>query len=54
VANLILKDRPAEDEEDYPLCWDNVFYDSPSLGYVAATHQRGLDYGPTVFTWYNP
>jgi phytoene dehydrogenase-like protein len=51
VANLILKDRPAEDEEDYPLCWDNVFYDSPSLGYVAATHQRGLDYGPSVFTW---
>jgi hypothetical protein len=54
VANLILKDRPAEDEEDYPLCWDNVFYDSPSLGYVAATHQRGLDYGPSVFTWYYP
>ena len=55
VANLFLKDRPALDEEfDFPLCWDNVFYDSPSLGYVVATHQRSLDYGPTVFTWYYP
>lgn len=54
VANLIMKDRPLEHEVDFPLCWDNVFYGSPSLGYVAATHQRGLDYGPTVFTWYYP
>ncbi len=53
VANLILKDRPAEDN-GFPLCWDNVFYQSQSLGYVSATHQRGLDYGPTVFTWYYP
>ena len=22
-----------------PLSWDNVIYDSPSLGYVDATHQ---------------
>src|SRR5262249_16776811 len=34
--------------------WDNVLYESPSLGYVVATHQRGLDYGPTVFTYYYP
>ncbi len=54
VANLVLKDRPAEAEADYPLCWDNVFSESQSLGYVSATHQRGLDYGPTVFTWYYP
>lgn len=53
VANLILKDRPVEGN-GFPLCWDNVFYDSQSLGYVSATHQRGLDYGPTVFTWYYP
>ncbi|MCA9070348.1 MAG: FAD-dependent oxidoreductase, partial [Planctomycetaceae bacterium] len=53
VANLIMKDRPAE-ENGFPLCWDNVFYESQSLGYVSATHQRGLDYGPTVFTWYYP
>jgi hypothetical protein len=54
VANLIMKDRPIEQDVDFPLCWDNVFYRSPSLGYVAATHQRGLDHGPTVFTWYYP
>jgi len=29
-----------------------VFRDSPSLGYVCATHQRGRDRGPTVWTWY--
>jgi hypothetical protein len=34
------------------LCWDNVIYDSRSLGYVTATHQTGIDYGPTVLTWY--
>jgi hypothetical protein len=50
VANLFLKDRPAE--SSFPLAWDNVLYDSPSLGYVVATHQRGLDYGPTILTWY--
>jgi hypothetical protein len=54
VANLILRDRPLEHEVDFPPCWDNVFYGSRSLGYVSATHQRGLDYGPTVFTWYYP
>ncbi len=54
VANLIMQDRPLEQEVDFPLCWDNVIHNSRSLGYVAATHQRGLDYGPTVFTWYYP
>jgi glycine/D-amino acid oxidase-like deaminating enzyme len=52
VANLHLRDRPAE--AGVPLCWDNVLYESPSLGYVVATHQRGLDFGPTVFTYYYP
>jgi protoporphyrinogen oxidase len=52
VANLTLKDRPAEN--GYQLCWDNVFYDSPSVGYVVATHQRGIDHGPTVLTYYYP
>jgi phytoene dehydrogenase-like protein len=50
VANLQLDGRPAE--RDFPLCWDNVFYESRSLGYVCATHQRGIDHGPTVLTWY--
>lgn len=52
VANLHVKARPSE--PDYPLCWDNVLYDSPSLGYVVATHQQGRDHGPSVFTYYLP
>jgi len=31
-----------------------VIADSPSLGYVTATHQTGRDHGPTVWTWYLP
>ncbi|HJQ69469.1 MAG TPA: FAD-dependent oxidoreductase [Blastocatellia bacterium] len=52
VANLFLKDRPQN--RGFPLAWDNVIYESQSLGYVAATHQRGLDRGPTIFTYYYP
>lgn len=54
VANLTLKDRPKGSSRDFPLAWDNVLYESPSLGYVVATHQRGLDRGPTVLTYYYP
>jgi hypothetical protein len=55
VANLTLRDRPRQkSQRDFPLAWDNVLYESPSLGYVVATHQRGRDYGPTVFTYYYP
>ncbi|HVR39818.1 MAG TPA: FAD-dependent oxidoreductase [Thermoanaerobaculia bacterium] len=50
VANLTLRDRPSS--RGFPLAWDNVLYESPSLGYVVATHQRGIDHGPTVFTYY--
>jgi hypothetical protein len=52
VANLQLRDRPRE--TSFPLAWDNVLYDSPSLGYVTATHQLGLDHGRTVWTYYYP
>ncbi len=52
VANLHLKDRPVG--AGFPLCWDNVLYQSPSLGYVVATHQRGPERGPTVITYYYP
>jgi Flavin containing amine oxidoreductase len=52
VANLFLKDRPLD--KGFPLAWDNVLYESKSLGYVVATHQRGLDRGPTIFTYYYP
>ncbi len=52
VANLHLRDRPAS--LGFPLAWDNVLYDSRSLGYVVSTHQRGIDHGPTVLTYYYP
>lgn len=55
VANLFLKERPKNRfERDFPLSWDNVLYESRSLGYVTATHQKGIDYGPTVLTYYYP
>jgi len=55
VANLHLKDRPKPRfARDFPLSWDNVIYESPSLGYVTATHQKGIDYGPTILTYYYP
>jgi protoporphyrinogen oxidase len=52
VANLHLHARPREN--GFPLAWDNVAYDSRSLGYVVATHQRGIDHGATVLTYYYP
>ncbi len=52
VANLTLADRPVG--LGFPLAWDNVFYESPSLGYVTATHQSGRDYGATQLTYYYP
>jgi len=55
VANLFLKDRPKNRfERDFPLAWDNVLYESRSLGYVTSTHQKGIDYGPTILTYYYP
>jgi protoporphyrinogen oxidase len=50
VANLTIRERPRS--EGFPAAWDNVLYDSPSLGYVTATHQRGIERGPTVLTYY--
>lgn len=50
VANLHLSSRPPS--SGVPFAWDNVLYESPSLGYVVATHQTGKDHGPTVWTWY--
>lgn len=52
VANLHLRERPVE--PGVPPAWDNVLFDSPSLGYVSATHQTGSDYGATVWTYYLP
>jgi glycine/D-amino acid oxidase-like deaminating enzyme len=54
VANLTLSARPGG--RGFPLAWDNVFYESKSIGYVVATHQslRADAHGPTVLTWYCP
>ena len=52
VANVELEERPRN--VGFPPAWENVIYDSRSLGYITATHQRGIDIGRTVFTWYYP
>jgi hypothetical protein len=54
VANLALSEPPYV-HHGAPLSWDNVLYDSRSLGYVVATHQGVASRpGPTVLTWYRP
>ncbi|MFO0661264.1 MAG: FAD-dependent oxidoreductase [Polyangiaceae bacterium] len=52
VANLHMSAHPTS--RGVPIAWDNVLYDSPSLGYVVATHQTMVDEGPTVLTYYYP
>ncbi len=52
VANLHLKRDPRH--LGAPLAWDNVLFDSPSLGYVSARHQALRDVGPDVWTYYLP
>lgn len=52
VANVHLKERPRS--KGFAFAWDNVLYDSPSVGYVVATHQALRDRGPTVWTYYRP
>lgn len=52
VANVHLKQRPTS--KGFPFAWDNVLYDSPSVGYVVATHQALRDRGPTIWTYYRP
>lgn len=55
VANITLANRPrGNSPAERIIAWDNVLYDSPSLGYVCATHQTGRDHGPTVITYYYP
>jgi phytoene dehydrogenase-like protein len=53
VANLTMRSRPKE--RGFPVAWDNVLYESPSLGYVVATHQTDrLPRQDSVWTWYRP
>lgn len=52
VANITLTHKPTGHGSE--LAWDNVFYDSPSLGYVVATHQNpSRRIGKTVITYYH-
>ena len=49
VANLTVTRLPDG------AAWDNVLHDSPSLGYVVATHQNlRIAPGPSVLTYYRP
>lgn len=54
VANLTLSETPRS--RGFTTAWDNVLYESKSLGYVVATHQRprANASGPSVWTWYYP
>jgi len=52
VANLFLSKNPSS--LGFPMSWDNVLYESPSLGYVSAGFQRGIDFDETVLTYYYP
>lgn len=53
VANISLKHPPHGLGSG--LAWDNVRYNSDSLGYVVATHQNiSTRQGPTVITYYHP
>ena len=53
VANVTVRRMPGG--RGMPLCWDNVFYDSDSLGYVVATHQDlARNRSETVLTHYWP
>jgi hypothetical protein len=53
VANLSLSAFP-ETKSGMDLAWDNVIYDSPSLGYVVATHQSlATRLKRTVLTYYH-
>ncbi|GAA4331850.1 NAD(P)/FAD-dependent oxidoreductase [Flaviaesturariibacter amylovorans] len=53
VANLQVRDLP--ERPGVGSCWDNVLYDSPSLGYVDATHQLIRERSPLRnLTYYLP
>jgi glycine/D-amino acid oxidase-like deaminating enzyme len=56
TANLTLQRLPREaaGEKGMPLCWDNVIFDSPALGYVDNMHQSlrtHSDRGVWTFYW---
>jgi hypothetical protein len=52
IANLTINGLPQGN--GMPLCWDNVLYGSPSVGYVNANHQQLGDSQEKVITYYLP
>ncbi|MCC7429457.1 NAD(P)-binding protein [bacterium] len=53
VANLTVTEIPQN--EGVKPCWDNVIFESDSLGYVIATHQKKRNEAvPSVLTYYFP
>ncbi|KUG08957.1 FAD-dependent oxidoreductase [Solirubrum puertoriconensis] len=53
IANLTVDGLPQGPGQ--PLCWDNVLYNSQSVGYISATHQQVTQpIGPQVITLYWP
>lgn len=55
VAAITLKEAPADRTDNRPLSWDNVLYNSSSLGYINNTHQSmAMHQGKTVLSYYKP
>ena len=53
TANLVVERPPLERSSELELAWDNVIYNSPTLGYVVATHQSLRSFeGSSVWTFY--
>jgi protoporphyrinogen oxidase len=53
IANITVEGMP--NAKGVELCWDNVAYDTPSVGYVNATHQKtDLYENQKVLTFYLP
>ncbi|GAB3499457.1 NAD(P)/FAD-dependent oxidoreductase [Spirosoma knui] len=52
VANLTVEGLPQG--RGMPLCWDNVLYDTASVGYITANHQDMKDSPHKVITYYKP
>lgn len=55
VANVTMDSLPNSPFDEQKLSWDNVNFESESMGYVVATHQEiGREQPGTVLTWYRP
>lgn len=52
IANITVRDIPQG--KGLPLCWDNVIYGTPSVGYVNANHQDVNNSLKKVLTCYLP